>query len=342
MEPALRLDHGKTQSSVLKVPLPPSRTRVTIPLMLSFSPELEALRDRGALDAATAARLIARERREPFSIYPELRTLTWLGVMLIVSGVGIIIAKHLDEIGPLTLAIVIALASAACYVWAWIHRREPALLDEYLLLLASLLLSADAGFIEHQFHLLGDQWVRHLLFLAIAHGVVAYLYTSRTVLALSIGALAGYLGIERNLDAFWRSGIEVAVRAFFCAAIVLIWREVDRRWRPQTNFSDVFAHFGANLAFWGALILTFHEETQYLGVLLVMGIGAAAAVHAFRSGREAFLLYAYVYTVIAADRVIVSVLRSEALAFFYLLTSTVLAIIGLFVAHARFRARRLA
>jgi hypothetical protein len=310
--------------------------------VLSFEPELEALRGRGALDDVTAARLIARERRDAFSIYPELRTLTWLAVMLIVTGVGILVAKHLDEIGPLTLAILIAAASAACYGWSWFHRREPTLLDEYLLLLASLLLSADAGYIEHEFHVLGDQWTRHLLLLAIAHGIVAYLFASRTVLALSIGALAAYLGIERDPEAFWRSGIEVAVRAFVCSAIVLVWRELDRRWHPRTTFSDVFAHFGANLAFWGALILTFHDETMLLGALLVIGIGAAAAVYAFRSGQEAFLLYAYVYAIIAADRVVVDLLHQDALALLYLIISTVAAIVGLFVTHGRFRARRLA
>jgi hypothetical protein len=309
--------------------------------VLSFEPELEALRGRGALDDATAARLIARERREAFSVYPELRTLTWLGVMLIVTGVGILIAKHLDEIGPLTLAILIAAASAACYVWSWFHRREPALLDEYLLLLASLLLSADAGYIEHEFHLLGDQWMRHLLLLAIAHAVVAYLFESRTVLALSIGALAAYLGIERDPQAVWRSGIEVAVRAFVCAAIVLVWRELDRRRRPGTTFSDVFAHFGAHLAFWGALILTFHDETRVAGVVLVLGIGAASAFYAFRSGQEAFLLYACVYAIVATDRVAFDLLSESALALLYLVASTIAAIVGLFIIHARFRARRM-
>lgn len=310
--------------------------------MISFAPELEALRARGALDEATAARLIAREQREPFSIYPELRFLTWLAVMLIVSGVGIVVARHIDEIGPLTVAIAIGVASAGCYAWAWSHRREPGLLDEYLLLLASLLLSADAGYVEHQFHLLGDHWSRYLLLLAIAHGVVAYLFESRTVLSLSIGALTGYLGIQRDFESFARSGVDTALRALLCAALVLIWREVDRRSRPATTFGDVFAHFGANLAFWGALILTFDPDTQFYGAVLVLAIGAAAAVYAFRTGRELFLLYAYVYVIVAADRVIVHLLTEEAVGLLYLVLSTIVAIIGLFAIHARFKARRLA
>jgi hypothetical protein len=77
--------------------------------VISLEPELTALGDTGVL--------IARERRDVVSIYPELRLLTWAGVMLISWGVGLYISKHLDDIGPLAIAAVIGLASIACYTW---------------------------------------------------------------------------------------------------------------------------------------------------------------------------------------------------------------------------------
>ena len=40
--------------------------------------------------------------REVFSIHAELRFLTWGGVMLIATGVGILVTKNLEAIGPLT------------------------------------------------------------------------------------------------------------------------------------------------------------------------------------------------------------------------------------------------
>src|SRR5258707_14262689 len=57
--------------------------------LLSLEPELNTLRAEGAVDDATAARLIAVERRDVVSIYPELRLLTWAGGMLISWGVGL-------------------------------------------------------------------------------------------------------------------------------------------------------------------------------------------------------------------------------------------------------------
>ena len=108
--------------------------------MLSLEPELTTLRDSGAIDDATAARLIAIERREVVSVYPELRLLTWAGVMLISWGVGLFISKHLDDIGPLAIAAGIGIAAVACYAWSFFKRaRQAALADDYILLLAALL-----------------------------------------------------------------------------------------------------------------------------------------------------------------------------------------------------------
>src|SRR3954449_10557196 len=122
--------------------------------LISLEPELTQLPDTGVL--------IARERREAVSIYPELRLLTWAGVMLISWGVGLYVAKHLDDIGPLAIATGIGLAAAACYAWAyWKRGRKAAMADDYVLLLAALLASADVGYIEHHYHLLGDSWPRH-------------------------------------------------------------------------------------------------------------------------------------------------------------------------------------
>ena len=200
-----------------------------------IEPELIPLRDTGVLAEPAAARAIARERREAVSIYPELRLLTWAGVMLISWGVGLYVAKHLDDIGPLAIATGIGLAAAACYAWAyWKRGRKAAMADDYVLLLAALLASADVGYIEHHYHLLGDSWPRHFLLLAILHGATAYFFQSRFVLSLSVASLAAWLGIERrSVDAIFYSAIETSLRAFLCAAIVVVWRAIDWKLRPQ-------------------------------------------------------------------------------------------------------------
>ncbi|MEA2164530.1 MAG: hypothetical protein QOK37_2657 [Thermoanaerobaculia bacterium] len=307
--------------------------------MLSLEPELVRLRDDGLIEAGTAAQLIATERRDTVSVYPDLRLLSWLGVMLVSTGIGVFISKHLDDLGPFAIAAAIGLAAAACYAWSfWKRSREAALVDDYVLLLGALLLSADTGYVEHQFHLLGGSWPQHFLFLAVVHGATAYYFRSRLVLSLSIASLAAWLGIEqRNIAAIFDAPAATALRAFACAAIVFGWRLIDRRLRPQTIFSSLFDNAAANLAFWGALTLAVHDPTRWLGCAIAIVLAVASAMHARRSGEAVFMIYAWVYGTIAVDIAVCTAISEETLILLYLLISTIGAIAGLFVSHLRLR-----
>lgn len=309
--------------------------------MISYEQELDDLVSAGALDAGQAAPLMAVEQRRIFSIWGELRTLAWLGVMLIATGTGALLYKNIDRIGPLTIAGSVGLCAIGCYVFAWWKRQGKAsLADESVLLLASMLLSADVGYVEHTFHLLGSAWPRHFLLLALVHAAVAYLFESQPVLTISVSALAAFLGFNRNLDALLgsRDATTAAARAFLLAAILLAWREVDRRWRPSSVFSALLAHMMANAAFWGALILSFDASTRPIGVVLALAFSIASALYGMRVRKEAYVFYGYVYGIIALDVFVVGFM-SEGLAFFYLVNSTIVAIVGLFLTHVKLRGR---
>src|SRR4051812_50079495 len=120
------------------------------------------------------------QRREIFSLFAEVRTLAWIGVMLVAGGVGVLLSHHIREVGPLPLALVLAAAAAACYAWAWLRRGRVSLVDDSILLLGAMLVSADAGWMESQWHLFG---ATALLFLAIFHAIGAYRYESRALLS---------------------------------------------------------------------------------------------------------------------------------------------------------------
>ena len=307
-------------------------------MLLSFEHEVERFRADGVLDDVTAARLIAVERREVFPVYNELRFLTWAGVMLIAAGVSVLVARHLQDIGPLVIVAAIGIAAAASYAYAERKRtRAASLVDDYILLLASLLLSADIGYIEYQWHLLGSGWPRHLLVLAIIHAFVAYRFDSRLVLSLSISSLAAYLGIERRMESVFDSSTGTGLRAFFCSALVFAWREVDRRRRRVRTFQPVFEHFATNLAFWGALVLMSSRESRPLGCIIAMLLAVASARYGLRVHEEMFVVYAWIYGTIAIDVWVADALANDTAIALFLVVSSFGAIVGLFIMHARFR-----
>src|SRR5581483_361502 len=215
--------------------------------MISYEPELASAPD--------AARRIAIERREIVPVGRELRALAWCGVMLIATGVGIIIRDHIHDIGPLAIAMAIGVAAAACYGFA-VWRPDAKPWADSVVLLGALLISADVAFIEAQWHLLGGEWQRHFLLLAVAHAIAAYVFGSRAVLSLAVAAFAAWMGIEQR--SVFQSDIDLAIRAFLCAGSLGIFRAMNRK----AEFNPVFDHFATNIAFWGALVLTFNDDTR--------------------------------------------------------------------------------
>lgn len=266
-------------------------------------------------------------RRETLSIYNELRVLAWSGAMLIATGAGIIIRKHFDDIGPLTIAIILGLTAIACYAWVAVKRHAP--LDEYIVLLGALLISANVAFIEQQWHLLGAHWQRHFLLLAVLHAVAAYFFDSKAVLSLAVAALAAWFGLQGGPD----PTDDFAIHAFAAAGLIGLCRVANRR----AHFNPVFEHAAGTLMFWGAVALSFQRGTHLLGVGLALVMSAAAIVYGVRREREAFVIYGYVYALLSLYSFIPSLWGSELRLVFFLLVSTIGVIFAMMVTLRRMK-----
>ena len=285
--------------------------------------------------------LIARERREVFPVQGEVRMLAWSGAMVAATGVGLLVARNIDRIGPAALASAIGVAALVCYALAF---RKRSLVREYVALLGALLVSVDVAYIESQFHVLGGSWHRHFLLLAVLHGIAAYAFQSRSVLTLSIAALASWLGVENRVETFFNSTADTGWRALLASAVVGAWYAIDTRISERRGPSAegrqiVFEQSIANLALLGSLLLTFDNEWRWLGALLTLAAAAAVIRLGFARESEVFVIYAYAYAVVAVDVVVVDVLHEEVLAALYLVVSSIAAIVGLFVLHGRFARR---
>jgi hypothetical protein len=258
--------------------------------------------------------------------------------MLIATGVGILVAKNLDRIGVVAVALVIGAAAAACYAWAfWKRTRAASLADDYVLLLGALLLSADVGFVEHTWHLLGRNWNQYLLLLAIVHAGTAYWFDSRLILSVSLTSLAAWFGIRRDLETLFDGTGETALRALMCAATVFAWRYADAMHRERRTFEAVFDHFATNLAFWGALILTFEKPTHWVGGVLAITFAGVSLALGLQKRHEMFVIYAWVYGLIAVNALLFASM-DHVLATLFAIVSTFGVIVGLFVIHTRMTA----
>jgi hypothetical protein len=271
--------------------------------MHSLEPECNELHAAGVIDDALAARAVALERGTLFSVYEEIRFALYVAVAGITAGIGLVVKNNIDHLGPVALSAGLAVIAAACYASAWRTRlkgRNRGLGGDYVLLLGALVLSADVGYIESQFHWLGVHWSWQLLLLAAFHAGTAYYFDSRLVLSAALAALAGWFGVNAQLGDYFageaplrRSGLH----ALACAAVILVVRELHRRF-GRRDFGEVYEHFAANLAFWGALGLSFAASTRWGGVLLLLVFAALAVRIGLARSREAFVVYGVGYATV--------------------------------------------
>jgi hypothetical protein len=277
----------------------------------TLEPELRALHEQRMLDDETASRAVALDRGEVLSLHGELRATLYAGVLLVIAGVGTVLARNLDHLGPAVIVLAVALAASACAIPAVRARlagRAPGVAADYLLLLSVLLASADLAYAERQFNLLGPLWSWHLLLLAVVGAAIAYIFGSALVVAAALTALAGWFGVGGSVgDALHAafSTPELGGRALACAAVIAAWRLADTRWRPDTRFSEVFDHFAANLAFWGSLAWCLEWPWLAAGLPLLAALAYTSIRRGLETGREAFLVYGVGYAALGTCFVLV-------------------------------------
>lgn len=316
--------------------------------MISFHRELRELRESEVLSDASAERLIALERRDVFSVHPEIRLVAYAGVLMLVSGAVLLLKKYYDLIGPGLLIALVGGIAALCYVWAWSRRATTSATADYVLLLGAMLLSADVAFAEAQYHIFDDAWPRHLLILAVMHAVAAYAYRSRLVLSLSISAFAAWLGIEQNVDTFFDSTPETGARAIGCALVIVVWRWADRyeasrsSVRREPSFEPLFSHFAAHLGLWGALLLTFDRDVDLIGLATLTLFAGASLRYAIAHRSELFAIYAIAYGYVGISAVIlrrvvgpINGRAAELTAAGWFILSAPVALTLIWLAHAR-------
>jgi hypothetical protein len=261
---------------------------------MSASPEVAeavvALRAAGVLTDGEGDRPGRVARGELVSVRAELRAALYLGVLLLVSGVGLFLKENVDRIGPSAIAGAVGLAAGSCLAGAW-RKAAPASWGEaapahaafdYVLLLGALLAAADLAWVEAQTRLLGPAWPLHLLVVALFYGALAYRFDSRMLLSLALASFAAWRGLALSVPHASLGEGDVARLRWEALATGALFAAVGiaaARAGKKAHFEDVWVNAGALLVFGGLLSGVFGSDLDW-GVWLVALLAAAAAVAA--------------------------------------------------------------
>ena len=118
------------------------------------------------LSEPTYNKIKETESNPLFSLFWELRTLLYLGVLLFTGGLGIVVYQNIDTIGHQAILAVIALCCLGCFYYRFkngqkfgAHKiKHDSPFFDYVLLTGCLLFITFEGYIQFQYEVFGIRY----------------------------------------------------------------------------------------------------------------------------------------------------------------------------------------
>ena len=240
------------------------------------------------------------------SVFYELRSLLYLGVMLFTAGAGIFIYRNIGELGHIAAIIALTLITIVCFWYVYQKAVDysngqvtaPTPYYDYVLLLGSLLFISVQGYLQFQFGILNDNLGISTLITAAFFFFIAYRYDNVGILSLAITALASFWSISVSPQKWYSgdffSGAHLYITAIIfgsvlgATAMFLDWKAIKK------HFTFTYLNFCTLIFFAGAMVGLFEEDWYGIYLLLIYAGCAFAYFVAKWKKSFLFLLHAFV------------------------------------------------
>ncbi len=296
---------------------------------------LNQLHQQGLLPNEQHQLLTDVEARRPFSLHWELRSILYVGILLLSSGLGLLIYENYDRLGHLTILVGIGLLCLAAYGYAWYVRppwttsltQSQSPFADYALVLGCLLFLSLEGYVQYEYTIFGTRYGLVTILPAALFLGLAYRFDHRGVLGMGLTALMAWVGVTvRPLDLYLKTNFfdeRVIYSAIALSGVVIgvTWLFQKRGIKPHFTFTYLLVM--GNLLLVALLAGIFNVES--LRLLFAIGLAVACvALDQYARREQSFLfgLMAVVYGYIGLSYLLYTYLHPNEYVFtFYLLIS---------------------
>lgn len=268
------------------------------------------------------------------SVFYELRTLLYLGVMLFTTGMGILIYENIGDVGHILSIVALSILTFVCFWYVFTRATEysneavtsPNPYFDYVVLLGSLLFISVQGYLQFQYGILDEHLEYSTLITAAFFFYIAYRFDHLGILSLAITALASFWSISISPQK-WYSGdffseadlhITAIIFSTVVGCVVLL---LDRK-SIKRHFTFTYLNF-CMLIFFVACTVGLFEENYGIYLLLIYA-GCVFTYYMARWKKSfLFLLYAFIAAYIGTTVLLFDTILSEAymLWFYYSILS---------------------
>lgn len=268
------------------------------------------------------------------SVFYELRSLLYLGILLFTTGAGLLIYENIGELGHLLSIVCLFALTVVCFVYAfkqappYTHGKvtAPTPYFDYIVLLGCLLFISGLTYLQVKYNVFDDGLGMTTLVTALFFFYAAYRFDHLGVLSLGITALASFWGISTspqkwyNGNFFSDSNLHVTA-LIFSAALATVAAVLDRR-SIKPHFTFTYMNVCCLVFLIAALSGVFIEDEVYGIYLLILYAGCGITVYsASRRKSFLFLLYAFVAGYIGTTYLLVDIIEEVSFWFLYFFAS---------------------
>ncbi|MBD2755947.1 DUF2157 domain-containing protein [Spirosoma validum] len=286
---------------------------------------LNKLHKQGFLPPEQQAIIAEIEQKRPFSLHWELRSMLYIGILLLSSGLGLLVYDNFDQIGHGALLAAIAVACVGCFFFAWRFRPEwtreqtksRSSFGDYALILACLLFLTLEGYAQYAYTVFGTRYGLVTLLPAALFLPLAYRFDHRGVLGMALTALISWVGVTvRPLELYVKTNFfdQKTVFSAIGLALVLITLALGlERQRIKPHFTYTYLTIAGNLLMVALLGGLFNFEDRWAWFALGLGVTCVAFDQYARrerrlanspAGSFVYLLISLIYGYIGATYIV--------------------------------------
>jgi len=248
-------------------------------------PLFERLHKEGLLSDPSLQNVKQRADSSLFSVHWELKSILYLGILLLTGGLGILIYKNIDTIGHQVILAAIGSLCIGCFFYCerkklpFATTRVPApnSFFDYILLLGCLTLITFITYLQVQYTAFGNAYGLATFIPMIILFFCAYYFDHLGVLSMAITNLAAWMGVAItplnifNANNFADAELIFAGLLLGVALTVIAWATKKRN--IKAHFEFTYVNFGMNILFIACLAGMFHFDEFYpLWLLPLAGI----------------------------------------------------------------------
>ena len=238
----------------------------------------------GLISGASYDKIKLEQEKGLLSVHWEIKTLLYLGVLLLSAGLGMLVYKNIDTIGHQVILIFIALVCAGCFFYCTKNKAPfstakvaaPNSFFDYILLLGCCTLLTFIAYLQFQYNLFGNRYGLAIFFPMIILFFSAYYFDHLGVLSMAIVNLGAWLGITvtpmQLLESNDFSSAPIIFTGLGLGIVLLLVAWITREKDIKKHFEFTYENFGTHLLLISILAAMFYFSGIFMAWFLALVI----------------------------------------------------------------------